>query len=86
MTAADKRIDVELSEDEYAQLLNLAKERDCSVRELIYQVVRQTLIRDLEEDATTAEAPGIGPSPLLLEEDDEIGIRGPGIVAKAGPG
>jgi hypothetical protein len=53
---------------------------------LIYPVVRQTLIRDLEEDATTAEAPGIGPSPLLLEEDDEIGIRGPGIVAEAGPG
>jgi len=86
VTIRQRRIQLELSEAEYAQLVHIAKERDCSVRELIYQVVRQTLIGDLEDNATTTETPGLGRSPLLLEEDEDIGIRGPGILAEDGPG
>jgi hypothetical protein len=86
MTPLPKRIDLELPEDEYTQLLHIAKERDCSVPELIYQVVRRTYIEHLGEEAATGESPGLGPSPLLLEEEDNIGIRGPGIVAEDGPG
>jgi len=55
VTIRQRRIQLELSEAEYAQLVHIAKERDCSVRELIYQVVRQTLIGDLEDNATTIQ-------------------------------
>ena len=78
MAAPGRRMDVQLSDDEYARLRDLAEKRDTSVAELIRQAIRQVYMSDLERDLTPIEVQRLGGTSLLVDEEErEIGIRGP---------
>lgn len=78
-----KRIQVSLSEEQYARLRGLAEKRDASVSELVRQAIQQVYMSDLEQDLGTREVQRLGQTPLLItEEEEEIGIRGPEILAE----
>lgn len=78
MGAPGRRMDVQLSDEEYERLKSLAEKRDTSVDELIRQAIRQVYMSDLEQDLTPLEVQRLGETSLLAnEEAREIGIRGP---------
>lgn len=78
-----KKIQVSLSEEQYARLIGLAEKRDASVSELVRQAIQQAYMSDLEQDLGTREVQRLGQTPLLItEEEEEIGIRGPEILAE----
>ncbi len=78
-----KKIQVSLSEEQYARLRGLAEKRDASVSELVRQAIQQVYMSDLEQDLGTREVQRLGQTPLLItEEEEEIGIRGPEILAE----
>jgi Arc/MetJ-type ribon-helix-helix transcriptional regulator len=79
-----KKIQVSLSEEQYARLRGLAEKRDASVSELVRQAIQQVYMSDLEQDLGTREVQRLGRTPLLItEEEEEIGIRGPEILGEA---
>ncbi len=79
-----KKIQVSLSEEQYARLRGLAEKRDASVSELVRQAIQQVYMSDLEQDLGTREVQRLGQTPLLItEEEEEIGIRGPEILGEA---
>ena len=78
-----KKIQVSLAEEQYARLIGLAERRDTSVSELVRQAIEQVYTSDLEQDLSRREVQRLGQTPLLIaEEEDEIGIRGPDVLAE----
>lgn len=78
-----KKIQVSLSEEQYARLRGLAEKRDASVSELVRQAIQQVYMSDLEQDLGTREVQRLGQTPLLItEEEEEIGIRGTEILGE----
>jgi predicted transcriptional regulator len=83
MAAPGRRIDVQLSDEEYERLTSLAEKRDTSVDELIRQAIRQVYMSDLERDLTPLEVRRLDETSFLLDEEEEvIGIRGPELVPR----
>jgi hypothetical protein len=75
-------VGVQLTDEEYARLHSLAEKRDCSVQDLVLQAVRQVYMSDLEADLSVEEVHRLGQRSLLaLEDEEEIGIGGPKILA-----
>ena len=78
MAVPCRRMDVQLSDDEYERLRDLAEKRDTSVAELIRQAIRQVYMSDPERDLTPLEVQRLGETSLVVDEEErEIGIRGP---------
>jgi len=78
-----KKIQVSLSEEQYARLKSLAAKRDASVSELVRQAVEQVYMSDLAQDLGTRDVQRLGQTPLLIaDEEEEIGIRGPEVLAE----
>jgi predicted DNA-binding protein len=83
MAAPGKRIDVQLSDEEYERLESLAEKRDTSVDELIRQAIREVYMSDLERDLTPLEVRRLEETSFLVgEEEGVIGIRGPELVPR----
>ena len=83
MSAPRRQVGVELTDEELARLQNLAAKRDCSVQDLVRQAIRQVYMDDLETDLSAQEVHRLGQRPLLVvEEEEEIGIGGPRILAE----
>jgi predicted DNA-binding ribbon-helix-helix protein len=87
MAMPGKQVAVQLSDEEYALLEDAASRRDCSIADLIRQAIRQVCMRDLETDLNAQQVPGLAQKRLLVdEEEEEIGIGGPEILAdREGP-
>ena len=81
MSAPRRQVGVELTDEELARLQNLAAKRDCSVQDLVRQAIRQVYMDDLETDLSAQEVHRLGQRPLLVVEEEEIGIGGPRILA-----
>ena len=80
-----KRIQVSLTEEQYERLKSLAQKRDASVSELIRQAIEQVYMSDLERDLGTRGVQRLGEIPLLIaEEEEDIGIQGPQVLAGGG--
>jgi len=78
-----KRIQVSLTEEQYTRLKSLAEKRDASVSDLVRQAIEQVYMSDLEQDLGAREVQRLGQTPLLIaEEEEEIGIRGPEVLAE----
>jgi Arc/MetJ-type ribon-helix-helix transcriptional regulator len=78
-----KKIQVSLSEEQHARLKSLAAKRDASVSELVRQAVEQVYMSDLAQDLGTRDVQRLGQTPLLIaDEEEEIGIRGPEVLAE----
>ena len=78
-----KKVRVSLTDEEYARLRILAEKRDCSVQDLVRQAIRRVYMNDLETDLSAQEVHRLGQRPLLVvEEEEEIGIGGPRILAE----
>jgi hypothetical protein len=76
MAKASRRVGVELSDEEYDQLENTARRRDCSIADLVRQAIRQVYLNDLEQDLTRLDIQRLEETPLLMDdEEDAIGIR-----------
>jgi predicted transcriptional regulator len=83
MAASGRRMDVELSDEEYALLQALAERRDSSVSELIRQAIREVYMSEAERDLTAFEAQRLDETSLLIDgERGTIGIRGREILAE----
>jgi predicted transcriptional regulator len=81
MVPQEQDIRLKLSDEEYGRLQSLASKRDCSVGDLIEQAIRQVYMSDLERDLTPLEVQRLGEASLLVdEEEQEIGIRGLGLL------
>ena len=77
------QVGVQLTDEEYARLKGHAAKRDCSVEDLVRQAIRQVYMNDLEADLSVEEVRRLGHRSLLaLEDEDEIGIGGPRILAE----
>ncbi|NIN70119.1 MAG: ribbon-helix-helix protein, CopG family [Anaerolineae bacterium] len=78
-----KKIQVSLAEEQYARLIELAERRDTSVSELVRQAIEQVYTTDLGQELSRREVQRLGQTPLLIaEEEEEIGIRGPDVLAE----
>lgn len=78
-----KKIQVSLTEEQYWRLKSLAEKRDASVSNLVRQAIEQVYMSDLERDLGAQDVQRLGQTPLLIaEEEDEIGIRGPEVLAE----
>ena len=78
-----KKIQVSLTEEQYWRLKSLAEKRDASVSNLVRQAIEQVYMSDLERELGARDVQRLGQTPLLIaEEEDEIGIRGPEILAE----
>lgn len=76
MAAPGRRMDVQLSDEEYALLKVLAERRDSSVSELIRQAIRQVYMNEVDRDLTAFEAQRLDETSLLMDgEGGSIGIR-----------
>jgi predicted transcriptional regulator len=76
MAALGRRIDVQLSDEEYALLKVLAERHDSSVSELIRQAIRQVYMNEVDRDLTAFEAQRLDETSLLMDrEGGSIGIR-----------
>jgi predicted transcriptional regulator len=83
MAAPGRRMDVQLSDEEYERLESLAEKRDTSVDELIRQAIRQVYMSDLERDLTPLEVRRLDETSFLVGEEEEvIGIRGSELVPR----
>jgi predicted transcriptional regulator len=81
-----KRIQVSLTEAQYERLKELAEKRDTSVSELIRQTIEQVYMSDLERDLGARGVQRLGETPLLVaDEEEEIGIKGPEVLAGGEP-
>jgi hypothetical protein len=79
-----RQVGVQLSDEEYEQLERAARGWDCSIADLIRRAIRQVYLRDLETDLSAQQVPGLGQRRLLVgEEEEDIGIGGPQILAEA---
>ena len=77
-----KKVQVSLTEHQYARLKSRAEKRDVSVSDLIRQAIQQVYISDLERDFGAREVQRLGETPLLIaQEEEEIGIQGPEVLA-----
>ncbi len=82
-----KKVQVSLTEEQYARLKSLAEKRDASISDLIRQAIEHVYMSDLELDLGTRSVQRLGETPLLIvEEEEEIGIRGPEVLAEGRPG
>ncbi len=82
-----KKVQVSLTEEQYARLKSLAEKRDASISDLIRQAIEHVYMSDLEHDLGTRSVQRLGETPLLIvEEEEEIGIRGPEVLAEGRPG
>ena len=78
-----KKIQVSLTEEQYWRLKSLAEKRDASVSNLVRQAIEQVYMSDLERDLGARDVQRLGQTPLLIaEEEEEIGIRGPEVLAE----
>lgn len=78
-----KKIQVSLAEEQHARLIELAERRDTSVSELVRQAIEQVYTSDFGQDLSTREVQRLGQTPLLIaDEEEEIGIRGPDVLAE----
>ncbi len=78
-----KKIQVSLTEEQYWRLKSLAEKRDASVSNLVRQAIEQVYMSDLERELGARDVQRLGQTPLLIaEEEDEIGIRGPEVLAE----
>ena len=78
-----KKIQVSLVEEQYARLMELAERRDTSVSELVRQAIEQVYTTDLGQELSRREVQRLGQTPLLIAEgEEEIGIRGPDVLAE----
>lgn len=78
-----KKIQVSLTEEQYWRLKSLAEKRDASVSNLVRQAIEQVYMSDLERDLGAQDVQRLGQTPLLIaEEEEEIGIRGPEVLAE----
>jgi len=78
-----KRIQVSVGEEDHARLKRLAAKREVSVSELVRQAIRQVYISDLDRELGIREVHRVGQTPLLIvEEEEEIGIKGPEVLAQ----
>ncbi len=76
MVAPGRRMDVQLSDEEYALLQALAERRDCSASELIRQAIRQVYMNEAERDLNGFETQRLDQTSLLMDgEGGSIGIR-----------
>ena len=79
-----KRIQVSLAEEQHAKLIELAERRDSSVSELVLQAIEQVYTSDFGQDLSRREVRRLDQTPLLIaDEAEEIGIRGPDVLAEA---
>jgi hypothetical protein len=77
-----KKVQVLLTDEQYALLKGLAEKRDASISELIRQAIEQVYMSDLERDLGARGIRRLGETPLLIaEEGEDIGIRGPEVLA-----
>jgi hypothetical protein len=83
--APSRRVEVLLSDEEYAQLEVVATKSDRPIDELIHLAIRQVYMSQLDEHAATEEVYRMAQTPLLLEGEDEIGIGGPEILPRHRP-
>jgi hypothetical protein len=78
-----KKIQVSLTEEQYWRLKSLAEKRDASVSNLVRQAIEQVYMSDLERELGARDVQPLGQTPLLIaEEEEEIGIRGPEVLAE----
>ncbi|MGB3906072.1 MAG: CopG family transcriptional regulator [Anaerolineae bacterium] len=78
-----KKIQVSLTEEQYWRLKSLAEKRDASVSNLVRQAIEQVYTSDLERELGARDVQRLGQTPLLIrEEEEEIGIRGPEVLAE----
>ena len=78
-----KKIQVSLTEEQYWRLKSLAEKRDASVSNLVRQAIEQVYMSDLERELGARDVQRLGQTPLLIaEEEDEIGICGPEVLAE----
>lgn len=78
-----KKIQVSLTEEQYWRLKSLAEKRDASVSNLVRQAIEQVYMSDLERELGARDVQRLGQTPLLIaEEEEEIGIRGPEVLAE----
>lgn len=78
-----KKVQVSLREYQYARLKSLAEKRDVSVSDLIRQAIEQVYMGDPERDLGARDVQRLGEARLLIaEEEEEIGIKGPEVVAR----
>jgi len=78
-----KKIQVSLTEEQYWRLKSLAEKRDASVSNLVRQAIEQVYMSDLERDLGARDVQRLGQTPLLIaEEEEEIGICGPEVLAE----
>jgi len=83
MSAPGRRMDVQLSDEEYALLKVLAQRRGSSVSELIREAIRQVYMSEVDRDLAAFEARRLDETSLLLDgEGGPIGIRGREILAE----
>lgn len=77
-----KKIQVSLTQEELERLKALAAKRDVNVSDLVRQAIRQVYMSDLERDLGIREVHRVGETPLLIVEEEEIGIKGPEVLAQ----
>jgi len=78
-----KKIQVSLTEEQYWRLKSLAEKRDASVSNLVRQAIEQVYMSDLERELGARDVQRLGQTPLLIaEEEEEIGICGPEVLAE----
>ena len=83
MAPPSRQVRVQLTDEEYARLRSLAAKRDCSVQDLVRLAIRRVYMNDLETDLSVQEVRRLGQRRLLaVEEEEEIGIGGPRILAE----
>ncbi len=83
MAPPSRQVRVQLTDEEYARLRSLAAKRDCSVQDLVRLAIRRVYMNDLETDLSAQEVRRLGQRSLLaVEEEEEIGIGGPRILAE----
>lgn len=80
--ALSKKIHVSLTQEELERLKALAAKRDVNVSDLVRQAIRQVYMSDLERDLGIREVHRVGETPLLIVEEEEIGIKGPEVLAQ----
>ncbi len=83
MAPPSRQVGVQLTDEEHARLRSLAAKRECSVQDLVRQAIRQVYMNELETDLSVREVRRVAQRSLLaVEDEEEIGIGGPKILAE----
>lgn len=82
----DRKIHISLTEDQHLRLKDLAQRRDISLSELVRRAIQEVYMEDMERDLGADGVRRLGERGLLVsEEEADIGITGPGVLAERRP-